>query len=60
MQVRGNGNAMTSRVKGTHNLLRTRARGATSPMPMTKLMIFATRVSKPAMINRPPKMVEPT
>ena len=33
-------------------MFRTRAKGATSPMPMTKLMILETRVSKPAMMKR--------
>ena len=44
----------------TYSLLRTRARGAASPTPMTKLMILDTRVSNPAMMKSPPKSVEPT
>ena len=44
----------------TYSLFLTTAKGATSPIPITKLKILDTRVSKPAMMNSPPNIVEPT
>jgi hypothetical protein len=43
----------------TYNLSRTRTRGITRPIPIKKLMIFDTSVSKPAMTRMPPKTVDP-